>query len=252
MIRVETFFLRNNFFLNRAPEVIQETGYQYKVDIWSLGITAIELAEQRPPYSHLHPMRAIFMIPSKPPPGLENPDAFPAPLRDFIKAALVKNGDERPSAAALLEHAFVKAAGAAALLLPFIDETMKVIAVKGRDAALGLDEEGDDDDNGTAAAPVVNHLDAQGANFDFGGTTNFSDGTMISNASGGGDTSGASAMSQWAQVQYKQQALDKYESYTVEQLKAEIAKLEQQKKDAVAAIHAKFADRATAIKNIQS
>lgn len=91
-----------------APEVIQETSYDFKADIWSAGITAIELADGHPPLFNVHPMRAIFMIPMKPPPTVEEPSAWSDELNDFIASCLQKDPDQRPTAAALLSHPFLQ------------------------------------------------------------------------------------------------------------------------------------------------
>ncbi|OQS07620.1 vacuolar protein sorting-associated protein 35 [Thraustotheca clavata] len=91
-----------------APEVIQETQYDGKADIWSLGITAIEMAEGDPPLASMHPMRAIFLIPSRPPPQLSEPDKYSPAFSDFIATCLKKNAADRPSAEDLLNHPFIK------------------------------------------------------------------------------------------------------------------------------------------------
>lgn len=90
-----------------APEVIQEIGYDCVADIWSLGITALEMAEGKPPYGDIHPMRAIFMIPTKPPPSFREPDQWSPEFIDFVSGCLVKNPEERATATELLNHEFI-------------------------------------------------------------------------------------------------------------------------------------------------
>lgn len=90
-----------------APEVIQEIGYDCVADIWSLGITALEMAEGKPPYGDIHPMRAIFMIPTKPPPSFRKPDQWSSEFIDFVSVCLVKNPEERATASDLLQHVFI-------------------------------------------------------------------------------------------------------------------------------------------------
>eukprot|EP01094_Clydonella_sp_ATCC50884_P024270 TRINITY_DN603_c0_g1_i1.p2 TRINITY_DN603_c0_g1~~TRINITY_DN603_c0_g1_i1.p2 ORF type:complete len:450 (-),score=177.57 TRINITY_DN603_c0_g1_i1:190-1539(-) len=176
-----------------APEVVQEKGYDTKADIWSTGITAIEMADLRPPYSEMHPMRAIFHIPSKPPPTLETPSEWSPEFNDFIASCLVKDPEQRPTAAELLEHPFIKNAPPPESLIKLVEDTMAEIERKGgRDAALNGDEEDEEEEGGTSSTASklkgYRSSGSEGSEEDsFGyGTTNFgSSGT--SNFTGGDD-----------------------------------------------------------------
>uniref|UniRef100_A0A674C3Z3 non-specific serine/threonine protein kinase n=1 Tax=Salmo trutta TaxID=8032 RepID=A0A674C3Z3_SALTR len=109
-----------------APEVIQEIGYNCVADIWSLGITAIEMAEGKPPYADIHPMRAIFMIPTNPPPTFRNPDLWSELFQEFVSQCLVKNPENRATATQLLQHPFIKAAKPSSILRALITDAMEI------------------------------------------------------------------------------------------------------------------------------
>ena len=95
-----------------APEVItseqQGTYYDHKSDIWSLAITAIEMAECAPPMFDMHPMRVLFMIPKMDVPTLKPTGKWSNDFKDYLKICLIKDPDQRPEARALLQHPFVR------------------------------------------------------------------------------------------------------------------------------------------------
>uniref|UniRef100_A0A3P8W491 non-specific serine/threonine protein kinase n=1 Tax=Cynoglossus semilaevis TaxID=244447 RepID=A0A3P8W491_CYNSE len=96
-----------------APEVvmcetIKDAPYDYKADIWSLGITLIELAQIEPPHHELNPMRVLLKIAKSEPPTLDQPHKWSPEFNDFLKKSLDKNPETRPSAAQLMEHSFIR------------------------------------------------------------------------------------------------------------------------------------------------
>lgn len=117
-----------------APEVItaEETGkYSCNIDIWSLGITLIELAEGLPPLGDVDPLRAIFLIPTKPKPTLRNPKKFSPEFNDFLSQCLKKNPKERPSAKKLLSHKWIKKAKSRIFLQELLDKVDSKLMLAG-------------------------------------------------------------------------------------------------------------------------
>ncbi|KAG9009374.1 putative protein serine/threonine kinase [Tulasnella sp. 427] len=135
-----------------SPEVIKQSGYDHKADIWSLGITAIELAKGEPPYAELHPMKVLFLIPKNPPPTLEGPE-FSKLFKDFVACCLRRDPRERPTARDLLRHKWILKAKRTNYLTELLERQERWKMVQGRprheeedrnkadDAGPGVDDE---------------------------------------------------------------------------------------------------------------
>jgi len=91
-----------------APEVIRESHYDGRADVWSLGITTIEMAEGAPPHANLHPLRAIFVFPTKPAPTLADPDNWSPEMLDFVRACCQKDASQRRDSASLSTLPFIR------------------------------------------------------------------------------------------------------------------------------------------------
>lgn len=106
-LSLRTTYIGTPYYM--APEVILHHQYNFKLDIWSLGITLLELAHGKPPLYQYHPMQAVYLIEKNDPPRLIG-DEFSESFKDFIACCLQRNPNERPTTKQLMKHKFLNSA----------------------------------------------------------------------------------------------------------------------------------------------
>ncbi|XP_040905780.1 STE20-like serine/threonine-protein kinase isoform X3 [Toxotes jaculatrix] len=138
-----------------APEVVmcetsKDRPYDYKADIWSLGVTLIELAQIEPPNHEMNPMRVLLKIAKSEPPTLMHPSRWSPEFNDFLRKALDKNVDNRWSAVQLLQHPFVTSVTDSKPLRELIAEAKAEVTEEIEDSK---EEEEEEDPDTPLAAP---------------------------------------------------------------------------------------------------
>eukprot|EP01133_Synstelium_polycarpum_P010587 gene10587-12319_t len=109
-----------------APEVILKKNYDFKADVWSLGITIIEMADGLPPHMDMNPMRAMKMVPIWPAPTFNEPKQWSPMLNDFLAKCLMKDPDQRASPRELLNHPFLKKTRGPEVLSDLIHQVFRI------------------------------------------------------------------------------------------------------------------------------
>nr|XP_023996746.1 serine/threonine-protein kinase 3 [Salvelinus alpinus] len=163
---------------------LQEIGYNCVADIWSLGITSIEMAEGKPPYADIHPMRAIFMIPTNPPPTFRKPELWTDDFTHFVKKCLVKNPEQRATATQLLQHPFITVAKPVTILRDLITESMEMKVKRHQEQQRELEQEDDSEEEVEVDSHTMVKSGSEGAGT-MRATSTMSDGaqTMIEHGS---------------------------------------------------------------------
>jgi len=109
-----------------APEVVTRKEYGPKVDIWSLGIMAIEMIEGEPPYLNQNPLKALYLIATNGTPTIANPENLSSMFRDYLAKTLEVDADKRPDATQLLQHQFFTISEPLRTLAPLIKAAREI------------------------------------------------------------------------------------------------------------------------------
>lgn len=115
-----------------SPEVVRGVFYGQNVDIWSLGILALEMANGEVPRLEFPPIKALFVISTKPPPELDDPEAWSETFHDFLGKCLTKDQDERASAEELLRHPFVQNSDDLSFISDVVEQVLDDKVKKGK------------------------------------------------------------------------------------------------------------------------